>query len=150
MSRAGTLRMNHGPIEHYARPRELLAAAVRSLPVSLALVTCALTPARAGPEGANVVTGHVTVEGTANVTVTQFSQKAIVNWNTFNIGTNERTQFVQPNSSSVILNRDGFVFGAGAVISTASFLATTSDIHNNDFMAGRYNFSIPGRPDASI
>src|SRR6266568_5134204 len=175
MSRAGTLRMNHGPIEHYARPRELLAAAVRSLPVSLALVTCALTAARAGPEGANVVTGHVTVEGTANVTVTQFSQKAIVNWNTFNIGANERTQFVQPNSSSVILNRvtgglgpseilgrldangrvfvvnrDGFVFGAGAVISTASFLATTSDINNNDFMAGRYNFSIPGRLDASI
>src|SRR6266568_3378100 len=175
MSRAGTLRMNHGPIEHYARPRELLAAAVRSLPVSLALVTCALTAARAGPEGANVVTGHVTVEGTANVTVTQFSQKAIVNWNTFNIGANERTQFVQPNSSSVILNRvtgglgpseilgrldangrvfvvnrDGFLFGAGAVINTAGFLATTSDIKNDDFMAGRYNFSIPGRADASI
>jgi filamentous hemagglutinin family protein len=149
---------------------------------NLLLITTALmpffgVPAFAGPEGAVVVGGQVNVQnpGTANVTVNQFSDKAIVNWHTFNIGANERTQFVQPNSSSVILNRvtgglgpseilgrldgngrvfvvnrDGFIFGAGAVISTAGFLATTSDIKNDDFMAGRYNFSIPGRSDASI
>ncbi len=149
---------------------------------TLLLTTTALMPffgasAFAGPEGAVVVGGQVSVQnpGTANVTVNQFSQNAIVNWHTFNIGANERTQFVQPNSSSVILNRvtgglgpseilgrldangrvfvvnrDGFLFGAGAVINTAGFLATTSDIKNDDFMAGRYNFSIPGRTDASI
>src|SRR4051812_32781263 len=149
---------------------------------NLLLVTTALMPLSAasvfaGPEGASVVNGQVNVQGqgTANVTVNQFSDKAIVNWHTFNIGANERTQFVQPNSGSVILNRvtgglgpseilgrldangrvfvvnrDGFLFGAGSVVNTAGFLATTSDIKNDDFMAGRYNFSIPGRPDASI
>ena len=49
-----------------------------------------------------------------------------------------------------VVNRDGIIFGAGAVINTAGFLATTSDIRNEDFMAGRFNFQIPGRPDASI
>src|ERR1700730_4194047 len=129
--------------------------------VATALMPLFGVPAFAGPEGAVVVGGQVNVQnpGTANVTVNQFSQSAIVNWHTFNIGTNERTQFVQPNSSSVILNRvtgglgpseilgrldatgrvfvvnrDGFLFGAGAVINTAGFLATTSDIRNEDFM----------------
>src|SRR5205807_785781 len=47
-------------------------------------------------------------------------------------------------------NRDGILFGPSAVVNTAGFLATTHDIANADFMAGRYNFNIPGRPDASI
>jgi len=145
--------------------------------VSTALMPLGLTSALAGPNGATVVGGSATVQnqGTANVTVNQFSDKAIINWNLFNIGAGEKTTFVQPNANSVALNRiigghgpsqilgsldangkvflvnrDGFIFGAGAVVSTAGFLATTSDIKNEDFMAGRFNFQTPGRPDASI
>src|SRR5205085_228826 len=54
------------------------------------------------------------------------------------------------NGKVFVVNRDGIIFGPGAVITTAGFLATTSDIRNEDFMAGRFNFQIPGRPDASI
>jgi filamentous hemagglutinin family protein len=124
-----------------------------------------------------VVSGSATVTnpGSANVTVTQQSDKAIINWSLFNVGANERVQFVQPNSGSVILNRviggfgasiingtvdangrvfivnrDGILIGAGAVINTSGFLATTHDIRNDDLMAGRFNFGIAGRPDASI
>ena len=107
--------------------------------------------------------------------VNQSTSSAIINWNTFNIRANESVRFNQPNSSSValnrvigglgpseimgsltangrvfIINRDGILFGPGSVVNTAGFLATTNDIKNADFMAGRYNFNIPGRPDASI
>src|SRR5262249_42704899 len=54
------------------------------------------------------------------------------------------------NGKIFIVNGDGILFGKNAVINTGSLLATTSDIKNSDFMAGRYNFGIPGRADASI
>jgi len=87
----------------------------------------------------------------------------------------ETTTFNQPNSTSIALNRviggqgpsfldgtltangrvfiingDGILFGANSVITTAGFLATTNDIRNEDFMAGKYKFNIPGNPSASI
>ncbi len=146
---------------------------------NLLLITTALMPmpALAGPQGGVVVGGSAQISnpGTANVTINQHSDKAIINWHMFNIGVGEKTTFVQPNSNSIalnrvvggmgpseilgslsangkvfVVNRDGIIFGAGAVINTAGFLATTSDIRNEDFMAGRFNFQIPGRPDASI
>ena len=142
-----------------------------------ALVPFGLTSAAANPLGAQVVGGSATVQGqgTATVTITQQTSSAIINWNTFNIGAGEKTKIIMPSSSSVQLDRvtgglgpsqilgslssngrvflvnpDGILFGSGAVVDTAGFLATTHDIANANFMAGRYNFSIPGRPDASI
>jgi large exoprotein involved in heme utilization and adhesion len=54
------------------------------------------------------------------------------------------------NGRVFIINSDGVLFGHNAVVNTAGFLATTNDIRNEDFMAGKYNFNIPGRPSASI
>jgi filamentous hemagglutinin family protein len=142
-----------------------------------ALLALGVARAAAGPDGANVVGGAATIQGQGgpSVTINQSTPSAIINWRTFNIGTGENVRFNQPSSSSValnrvtgglgpseilgtltangrvfIINRDGVLFGPGAVVNTAGFLATTSDIKNSDFMAGRYNFNIPGRPDASI
>ena len=142
-----------------------------------ALLPLAAASALAGPNGATVVGGAATVQGqgTANVVVNQSSQNAIINWQTFNIGSGETTKIYMPNSSSAELDRvtgglgpsqilgslssngkvflvnpDGILFGMGARINVGSLLATTNDIANSDFMAGRYNFSIPGNPNASI
>jgi len=142
-----------------------------------ALIALAAAPAAAGPEGGTVVGGAATIQGQggAAVIVNQSSTSAIINWNTFNIGARESVRFNQPGSSSVVLNRvtgglgpseilgtltangrvflinrDGILFGPSSVVNTAGFLASTHDITNADFMAGRYNFNIPGRPDASI
>src|SRR4051794_15643662 len=150
------------------RLRNILLTATALMPIA---------PAFAGPNGGVVVGGSakINTQDTANVTINQFSDKAIINWHMFNIGVGEKTTFVQPNSNSIALNRivgglgpseilgtltangkvfivnkDGIIFGPDAVINTAGFLATTSDIRNQDFKAGRFNFNIPGRPDASI
>ena len=149
---------------------------------ALLLATSALVPlstqlAHANPLGGQVVGGSATIagQGTANVTVTQSTQNAIINWQTFNIGAGETTQFVQPNASSVVLDRvtgglgpstlygtlksngevflvnpDGVLIGPTGKINTSSFLATTQDISNSDFMAGKYNFSLSGRATASV
>jgi filamentous hemagglutinin family protein len=168
-----------------ARTDDPLLPALRSAARSLhnrLLATSALIPlgvaaALANPQGGQVVGGAAQIQGqgTANVTVTQTTDKAIVNWHTFNIGAGETTRFVQPSASSVVLNRvtgglgpsslygsllangrvflvnpDGILIGRDAVIDTAGFLATTSDIGNDDFMAGRYQFYVPGANGASI
>jgi len=146
---------------------------------STALLALGAGPAVAGPDGPVVVGGAATVTvtgaGTGSTVINQSSNRAIINWNTFNIGAGETTTFVQPGSSSValnrvtgglgpsqiygtlnanghvfVINRDGVLVGPSGVINTAGFLASTIDISNADFMAGRYNFNIAGRPDASI
>ena len=155
----------------------MMARFRNTLLATTALMPLGIVTAAANPLGSQVVGGTASVQGqgTSTVTVTQSTDKAIINWNTFNIGSGETTRFAQPNSSSVTLNRvtgglgasaidgtltangrvflvnpDGVLFGAGARINTGSFLATTNDIRNADFMAGRYQFNIPGRLDASI
>src|ERR1700688_2022684 len=129
-----------------------------------ALAPLTLASALAGPNGASVVGGSATVQGqgTANVVVNQTSNSAVINWNTFNIGAGETTRINMPSASYVELDRvtgglgpsqirgslssngqvflvnpDGILFGAGARINVGGLLATTNNISNADFMAGR-------------
>jgi filamentous hemagglutinin family protein len=152
-------------------PRSTRAA----LASSVALIALMASSARAGPNGGTVVGGSATISGTGTVVVNQSSSKAIINWQTFNLATGESATFNQPGADAIVLNRviggmgpsfidgtlrangrvfivngDGILFGRNASINTAGFLATTNDIRNDDFMAGRMNFTMPGRPDASI
>ncbi|WP_141750059.1 filamentous hemagglutinin N-terminal domain-containing protein, partial [Janthinobacterium sp. HH107] len=122
--------------------------------------------ALAGPAGGTVVAGQATINGAPGATVIrQGSQNAVINWASFNIGKGESVQFQQPNSNAVALNRvlggdgttilgnlsangkvfivnpNGILFGQGASVNTAGLVASTLDISNADFMAGKYQFS---------
>ena len=158
----------HPGLSHHLRNLFLTAAA---------LLMLGALPSEAEPQRPSVVGGAATVSGagTGNVTVNQSTNSAIINWHTFNIGAGESVRFNQPGASAIalnrvtgglgpseimgtltangrvfVINRDGVLFGPNAVVNTAGFLASTHDIRNEDFMAGRMNFNIPGRPDASI
>lgn len=143
------------------------------------LTTVALSPniTMANPKGGKVVAGEATITkpNDSTVQINQSSQNAVINWQSFDIAPNETTRFVQPNYNSWTLNRitgdigpsailgtiqangnvaivnpDGIVFGSGSRVDMNSLIATTNDIENNDFLAGRMHFNIPGNPAASI
>ena len=122
--------------------------------------------ALAQPIGAAVVAGQAQVLSSgANTLITQTSNKAIINWQDFSVASGATVQFNQPGTSAITLNRvtgagvsaidgairsngqvwllnpNGILIGNGASINVGSLLATTSDIANQDFLAGRYNFS---------
>ncbi|NDY73861.1 SBBP repeat-containing protein [Desulfobacter hydrogenophilus] len=143
---------------------------------SLVCFLCLSTTVWANPQGGKVVDGNATITTpTAKQTVIhQSSDKAIINWDQFNIDSGEHTKFVQPSAGSVTLNRvvgndpskilgqlsangklvlvnpNGVFFGPDSKVDVAAMIATTNDITNDDFMAGRLNFTIPGNPGAQI
>ena len=79
-----------------------------------------LAPAAANPLGAQVVGGSATVQGqgTANVTVKQTTNSAIINWNTFNIGTGENDQLNHAELELGQLNRVTGGLGPSQILGT--------------------------------
>jgi filamentous hemagglutinin family protein len=136
---------------------------------SIALITLALanlcTPVRANPTGPTVVNGTATFANpNPNTLEVTNSRGAIINWQGFSINAGEITRFLQPDAASAVLNRvvgtdpsqilgtlqsngrvflinpNGIVFGAGAVVDVQGLVASTLDMSNNDFLSGNYNF----------
>ena len=61
--------------------------------------------ALAAPEGANVVNGDVTIETNGDTTTITASDLSIIEYSSFDIGTNETVQFIQPHELARVLNR---------------------------------------------
>lgn len=119
------------------------------------------------PSGGTVAGGAASIANldANHQRITQTTDRAIINWQTFSIGASDYVQFIQPSTSSVALNRvtggnpssilgslsangqvflvnpNGVYFGPGAQIDVAGLVATTLSIGDGDFMAGRYVFS---------
>ncbi len=154
---------------------------LRRLQTALCLVLMAsfLSQSERGfsnPEGGDVVGGSATIStpSPTTVQVDQQTQIVIIDWSSFNIASNEITQFIQPGSTALAVNRiggnspsailgsllangrivlingDGIVFGPNAKIDTGSFVATTSDASNADIMSGKATFNKAGNPNAMI
>ncbi|WP_243656590.1 filamentous hemagglutinin N-terminal domain-containing protein [Paucimonas lemoignei] len=118
----------------------------------------------ANPTGAQVVNGQVSIASQGNVLTVTNSPGAIINWQSFSIGQGELTRFVQQGASSTVLNRivgqdpsqilgalqsngrvflinpNGILFGQGAQVNVAGLVASTLNISNEDFLAGRMKF----------
>ncbi len=146
--------------------------------VSQAAAAIALAgPTAAGsvlPSGGQVTAGNATISSSGNtLTVEQSSSRAAINWSSFSVGSNATVNFEQPNASAVTLNRvtghessvidgalnangqvfilnsNGVLFGKDARVNTAGIVASTLNVSDADFMAGRGSFAATG-PGGSI
>lgn len=122
------------------------------------------------PVGADIVFGVVTIESGSptSLTIRQSSDKAIVNWQSFDIAAGNTVDVMQPgadasalfrvtggtdsriagtltaNGKLFLINPNGIAIGAGAQINTGSFIASTLDIADADFLSGNLAFRRSG------
>lgn len=151
----------------------LPGALARAIAAGLIAAVPMVRPAPADttlPTGARVLRGDVTVSGAgAELTVVQRSDRAIVNWNSFSIGSEAQVNFAQRDSDASILNRVTGAAGttlAGRLAATGQvylinpngiaitptgtvrvgggFVASTLDVSDDDFMRGDLDFTGTG------
>ncbi|WP_338767261.1 filamentous hemagglutinin N-terminal domain-containing protein [Massilia sp. METH4] len=153
-----------------------IARACNARAAGLAMVLTMGAPvAGAGPRDGVVQAGAATIrQAGAVTTVDQASQRAAINWQSFNVGRHESVNFNQPNAQAVILNRvvgndasaiygrinangqvylvnpNGILFGRGARVDVGGLVASTANISNADFMSGKLDFNQPGKPGATV
>src|SRR6202044_2954587 len=74
--------------------------------VSMFIYSLGPEPLWANPMGGQVVAGSATISSNGNtLTVNQSTNRAIIDWQSFSIGSGELTKFIQPSSSSADLSR---------------------------------------------
>jgi len=120
----------------------------------------------AGPEGGQVMGGSGSISQSGlNTTINQSTQNMAIDWQSYNVNANERVQYIQPNSSSISLNRilsqngstiagridangqvilvnpNGIFFTPTSVINVGGIIASGLNIQPNDFMNGNYIFN---------
>jgi filamentous hemagglutinin family protein len=121
--------------------------------------------AQANPMGGQVVSGSASFNTSGNTLTVTNTPGAIIHWQDFSIQQNEITRFAQQSASSAVLNRvvggntsqilgslqsngrvflvnpSGIVFGAGSTVDVAGLVATSLNLSDADFLAGRHRFS---------
>lgn len=120
----------------------------------------------AGPEGEQVTHGTATFSRSgADTTIHVGSHTAIINYRSFDIPRGETVRFIQPSSSSRVLNRinsempsqidgtllanghvylvnpSGFIFGNNALINVGKLTAAAANISDADFLRGVDRFT---------
>ncbi len=138
--------------------------------LALSLVVMAVAQVLAEPTGGQVVKGQAQINqtgasGATTTTIKQSTPQVSINWQSFNVGEKERVNFVQPDASSLAINRilgsqgssiqgninangqvwlinpNGIVFGKNAQVNVGGLVATTLDTANPGSLTGTQRFS---------
>ncbi len=137
----------------------------KKLAVAIAAQLMVCSSALAGPTGGVVTGGEGVIEQAGTeTTITQGTDRLSIDWDSFNIGSDERVQFIQPSQSSVALNRivgnggsqilgqidanghvilvnpNGIFFGRNSSVNVGGLIASGLQINPDDFINGNLVF----------
>ena len=158
--------LRHRRTAHRLRPISLLLATLGWL----SLPSFAQVPANALPMGGQVSAGQAAIaQSGAALRIDQSTARAVIDWQSFNIGRDASVHFNQPSTSSIALNRvgadggrsiidgrltangqvwllnpGGVMFGPTARVDVGGLLAGSLKLGNDDFMSGNYRFGKDG------
>jgi filamentous hemagglutinin family protein len=129
------------------------------------LLSACFGVAVAAPSGQQVVAGQATFSQQGNVFSITNTPGTIINWQSFSINAGEITRFIQQGSDSAVLNRivgqdptrilgalqsngqvflinpNGILFGRDSRVDVNGLVASTLNLSNADFLAGKKNFT---------
>lgn len=159
------MKQNRNPLMSKEFKRNTLTLAIG---LALSSMACA------NPTGMNVVAGQATSQALGDLLKVTNSPGAVIQWQQFNIGANQTTQFIQQNAASQVFNKvvggdvsqilgnlksngqvflinpAGVIFGQGAVIDTAGFVASALAASTADLVNGHLKFEGDPASNASI
>lgn len=132
---------------------------------------CLLSALPSTPES---IHGEASYSKEAEVLEITASDRSILHFQTFDIGKEERVHFIQPSKDSCVLNRivggkssqilgkldangrvflvnpEGIYFGPDSSVNVGSFIASSLNLRDEDFLAGNYRFLKEGNSSGSI
>ncbi|AEP10328.1 right-handed parallel beta-helix repeat-containing protein [Micavibrio aeruginosavorus] len=146
--------------------------------IASASATANAMDANTTPTGEQIVAGSATMDrpDASTLNINQNTDRVVINWDSFNIGSNAKTEFFQPNSGSLavnrvtgrnsdptqilgtlkangrvmVLDRNGVVFGAGSRVDVGGIVASTGDVNDAAVMRGDTKLELSNFGDASV
>jgi filamentous hemagglutinin family protein len=142
-----------------ARSRKLRRKAIA------VLIAACYSSVYAAPVSPTVMAGQASFNVQGKTYTITSTPNTIINWQGFSIAADELTRFVQQNADSKVLNRitgqdpslilgalqsngkvflinpNGVMFGAGSRVDVNGLVASSLNISNADFLAGKNNFN---------
>ncbi len=137
----------------------------RPTTLAVALAACFPIASIGNPLDPAVVVGGATFQTQGNTLTVTNAPGTVINWQSFSIGQDEVTRFIQQSAASQVLNRviggdpsqilgtlqsngqvflinpNGIVFGVGAQVDVAGLVVSSLGITNADFLSGRLSFA---------
>lgn len=152
------------------------AAALGALSVVFGASSAFALDPNALPQDPNVVGGAASFhQSGATLNVNQSTNRTVIDWRSFDIGSNATTNFIQPGASSIavnrvnasanptqiqgslnangqvwILNPNGVLFGKTAKIDVAGIVASTGNIDTAAFMRGDNRLQFTGADGGEV